>query len=135
MKRIYCIVGCWFVLYSNQCRRNTRFFQSTHSLNTYLYISVYRHILLLALPHYCYYSTITVSPPLSWNVLSASCYSSVACYNVCLNLSSHFPADVRQSFFHTFYLSNIGTVFSYRPHSRSCSTIYNLKALFPTFRF
>ena len=60
-------------------------------------------------------------------------FSPIACFNVCLNLSSHFPADVKQSFFHTFYLLNIGAAFSYRPQSRSCSTIYNLKALFPRF--
>ena len=135
MKWIYCIVGCWSVLYSNQCRRNTRFFQSPHSLNTYLYISVYRLIFLLALPEYCYYFTITIFPCLTRNALSVSCYSPVACYKVCLILSSHFQADVKQSFFNAFYLSNIGTMFSYRPHSRSCSTIYNLKAIFPPFRF
>jgi len=128
-------VGCWFVLYSNQWRRNTRFFQSTHSLNTSLYISVYRLILLLAPPQYSYCSTITVFSRLSRNALSVSRYSPVACCKVCLTLSSHFPADVKQSFFLTFYLSNIGTVFSYRPHSGSYSAIHNIKALFPPFRF
>jgi len=102
---IACIVELMFVLYSDQCLCNTRLFQTTHYLHStyiYIYVSVYRLILLLAPPQYCYYSTITVFPPLSKDALSVSRYSPVACYKVCLTLPSHFPVDVTQIFSRTF---------------------------------
>ena len=68
-------------------------------------------------------------------MLSVSCYSPVDCYKVCLILFSHFPADVKQSFFHTSYLSNIGTMFSYRPHFPLVLNHLQLKSPFPTFSF
>jgi hypothetical protein len=117
-------------MYINPCLCSTRLFQSTHSVNTYLYTRIYIHLLS---PFTTHTARCCSSLPLQYSsslprILSFSFCSPVARYKGCglLTLCSHLNL-ILNKYFPMFFLSPLhlySSVLSYKLHSHSYANFF-----------